>query len=561
MVLYTTIAVGKDGEVLGILKGWGDTAYHLDIIGVLAEGHPLRIEHPVAARTALTYPFFIDFVSAMFRKAGFSIFWSFQIPNLIFGILLLFSFWFLSKSILKKDILVIFCLAILLFGGGLGFWQFFKDLAAGSPFSHEYTHLDNRTGGKPKEMDLPLNIVWITPAISFFSHQRAFIPGAALGALILSGIFRSKWKWIIALGLLPIIHTHTFLAFLMIISTFFFIQIYFLKKDRTDLKQCIRILFLPLFYGILAALIALPQVLYLLSGKSSGAFFEFWPGWMAKGYENVIWFWTKNFGVVFWGWLVVLAWELVIPWLRKLYQMLGASLLQKNLPYKQSDFVPSVRLIFIELAIASVVIFLAANLIKFQPWEFDNNKILFWWWLLATIIVLDAIGRVIANKKKLGIILLIIFGFLATFSGFLDIAGRFIRISSLHFGYYGKEEIEIASWIKANTLSHDIFLTSGSANDFVPMLAGRPLYLGFSGWLWTQGSEKLLKERNEAIFQFLRHGNPQKICFDGVKYIVWDRQLEATYGFAGRKIVEEFSHKVFSAKEKAIYRLECKGYN
>jgi hypothetical protein len=663
-VVLNVLTLGKDGLPLGILKGWGDVALHLGMIQVMAESEPFRLDHPAAAGTGLTYPFAINLFSALLQRAGIPAFEAFHVPAFLFAGLLFFAFWLFGKYFLKRDALVISFIAIALFGGGLGFWQFFEDLAAGAPFSHEYTHLDNRTGGKPPEMDAPYNIVWVVPAISFFSHQRTFILGAGLGMLILWGIFfggKNRWRWLLLAGFLPLAHSHTALAFAMILSVFAIFEVFrasaaarlsaydsgrrtdyarlapetsieilekrpkygfsgrarmrFLTGLRRGLRVGTSASALPmLLYGSIAMLIALPQVFYLLADKAGGDFFQWWPGWMAKGQENALWFWTKNFGVVFWGWVIVLigmsAKYLLAPAsahssdgrrlllgavIRRWYKSIAAapsSTAPPQLPQDTSrSSLPDLVItpmrassnhrrahdnnmmaegrspaharaenspaVFTALMIASIAIFAAGNLVKFQPWEFDNGKVLLWWWLMAALIALFAIGKIIEARRKLGIALLIVFTFFGTFAGFLDVIGRLKVFPDRSYGYYGAREIQAAEWIRANTAPSDSFLSAGNANDFVPILAGRPLYLGFGGWLWTHGKEELLRERQNAISRFLTFGNQGQLCADGVKYVVWDSQLELAYPEANRVKAAAALEPVFAQEARTIYRLRC----
>lgn len=563
VVVVTVMLPSEDGTPRGILKGWGDVAYHLDIIETLAANGLFRLEQPIAGGTPLTYPFFIDWVSAALRKLGLPMVAAFHIPAIAFAITLVAAFWLLGKRVLRRDILAVAFVAILLFGGGLGFWQFFKDAAEGAPFSHEYTHLDDRTGGKLPGMDAPYNIVWITPAISFFSHQRSFIPGAALGALLFWGMVRRQWAWIAAVGFLPLLHAHTFLAFAMILPV---ILLFHAREWRR---------WLPWVFAALG--IALPQVLFLLRGGSEGAFFQWWPGWMARDRENVLWFWTKNFGAVFWGWVIMGVWRgaqrlsapasahssdgrrlLLGAVIRRLRASIAAAPSSTAPPQLLQD---AARPSFSLLMVASLVLFSAANVVKFQPWEFDNNKVLFWWWLLAAAISLLGIGTLLEKRRRWGMGVLAAFVFLATFAGFLDATGRFLRLDELLFGYYGEEEIEAANWIRANTSAGEVFLTADHANVFVPMLAGRPIYLGFPGWLWTQGKDALIKERQRVIREFLGSGDPAWLCADGVRYAVWDWQFRASYPEADARLIARAADSVFRqdapAGVREIFKLTC----
>lgn len=556
-VVLNVMIRSADGTPQGVLKGWGDVAYHLNIIEFLATVSPFRLEQPIAGGEPLTYPFFVDFWSAIFRKVGLSVFGAWHIPVILFGISLFFLVFYFGKRMLERDSLALMLVILTFFGGGIGFLWFFQDVSNAWQASgmsgagdmllnlpHEYTHLDIRTGGKPSYMDEPLNIVWIVPAISFFSHQRSFVAGSAIGLLMLLGVFlywyepKVMWRWLALAGFLPFSHTHTFLALAAIT-----LPILFLTQMRNWRWWILG--------GSLALVIALPQIYLLASGEALGegfghTFFKPWFGWMAE--ENVFWFWTKNFGIVFWGWIVVVL-GLLIRFARALRNRMSSQV---------PDFFPG-------LAIASVAIFAISHLVKFQPWEFDNNKVIFYWWFFASVILLAGLGTLMfhISRKWLAGALIVFVVAVGSFAGFLDVFGR-VSGQKEHYGYYGAAEIEAAKWIRENTLPGDIILTIDSANAFVPMLSGRAIYLGFPGWVWTQGKQSLIGERKQKINEFLLFGDASGICADGVRYVVWDAGFISSYPYANIDKVRHLLEPEFQQNtpygERTIYRILCENF-
>lgn len=543
-VLFNVLKIDTNGFLLGYGKGWGDTTFHLGLINDLATGSFFDFTHTFAAGEPLAYPFFIDFISSLFKRIGFSLYWSFHLPALLFGISLLTIIFILGRNYLKNDYLAIIFLVVVIFGGGLGFIWFFKDLKEGKPFSHEYTHLDNRTGGKLAGFDAPFNIVWITPAISFFSHQRSFIPGAVIGFLILLSILKRKWFGLILNGFLPLIHTHTFFTFsVFVIPTLILIEflknISFFKIKKiiyssifSDFRKILKIY-------IISLIIALPQVIFITRGDFENKI-EWWPGWMAYKYENVIWFLIKNYGFIFLVWLVILIYYFRNLKLDRL----------KYLDYK--DF----------LIFSSILIFLVSHLFKFQPWEFDNNKIIFWWWTLAILLSLFYLKDILAKNKKIGIFLLISFVFLVSFSGILDVIGLYKRREINKFGYYSNYDLEMASWIIKNTSPDDIFLVDDDILYF-PMITGRKVYLGYPGWLWTHGRGKVVLDRKNKVNRFLKDRDEKQLCLDGVKYILWDNSLINSYSLSENdeedlktKMILVYQQNVGNSLRK-LYLLKC----
>jgi len=128
-------------------------------------------------------------------------------------------------------------------------------------------------------------------------------------------------------------------------------------------------------------------------------------------------------------------------------------------------------------------LFIAGNIFIFQPYEYDNIKI-FTYWFFATSAVVALFLTKLWEKNLFGkIITGLIIPFLI-FSSFLDL---------LHLYFYpgikfsNKEDIKAAQFVRENTPSNSIFLTSDRHNHFVPVLTGRQILMGYRGWLWTYG--------------------------------------------------------------------------
>ena len=487
----------------------------------------------------------INFISAIFRSFGLDIVLAFQIPLFIFGSLSLLLVFALADRVLRSKNLAILALILVILGSGLGFKVFFEDLQKGYQRNgfiglstiladppHEYTHLDNRTGGKPAEKDTNDNIVWIVPVISFLSHQRSFPLGLAIFSFLLLGLLlydqdRQFWRFGLVAGLLPLSHAHSFLAFFFLMASLFW---FFLSNWKAWFK-----------FGLLTALLALPQIIYLKAGSQvlSSGFIRPWFGWMTTD-SNPFVFWSKNFGLVFWGWLLVLVLGFVlflIPRFRaRIKERLSA-----------------------EFLFASLVLFILPNLFLFQPWPFDNNKILFYWWLLAIIFGVGSLLSFLWQQRVWGKLALISFVFLAILAGSLDFAARLGRPRNSNSHYYGysdsnKDKVASASWIRDNTKPNDLFLTSRDVDPLSVFLAGRPVYLGFEGWLWTEGLDY---SRNRMVAESVVAGDLKKACDEKIAYILLDDDLRRDYPRVDEKKLLEKTQVVFASGNRQILKIAC----
>ncbi|MBD3238699.1 MAG: hypothetical protein GF332_03630 [Candidatus Moranbacteria bacterium] len=626
----------EDGDyIYGILIGWGDIAYHLGMIKHLAVVEPFELTHSILGNEPLTYTFFINFVSAIFLRMGLNYWLSWHAPLLVFGIAFVLSLNLLGQQLLKRRLLALILVIVVLCGAGLGYLWFFKQgysdfqkqglgafIQEFQEPSFEYTHLDNKTGGKPDSMEHSANIVWIVPLISFFSHQRSFNPGAFLAIISLFGVvaYRKskggyrKWYW--PLIILPISHVHSFLSvgiIHFILEIQWIIQDYRLKKSTIVFKiknnQLIKTLkanFFKYFMRVIGMMVffvvIIEQILFIFNNteilKNQDSSPKPWFGWVMcshnqdwflcddnsiKELEQFVWFCFKNFGFVFFFWVLILIYKVIkrILLYKKEFEARKILIILLGLRHQLFQFIKSrflLKLLYLQPGLSlnqankknyadyfilpSLMLFVIANVAIFQPWEFDNNKIIFYWWILAILIALSFFVelKILAKNRYVGYFLIGIYVILTCFAGVIDIQDRIengLNKTEEHFGYYNEEDLTKADWISKNTDSNDVFLACSHSNNFVPILTGRSLYLGFHGWLWSQGNEKIMNSRFNKIRGFIQTGNQTPLCEDGVDYLLIDKcfvnEFEITNGFKSKLV----ANRVLNCNKFDICRLNC----
>jgi len=130
-VLFGTVLLDEQGFHSIVGMGWGDTAFHLNMIGRLKYADPFWLENVVISGQRLTYPFMVNLLSALYERLGFSKIVAWYIPISLCSI----SFFFLLCSLLKRLMFnnksIIAVILIVFFGGGLGFYGFFEILQRG----------------------------------------------------------------------------------------------------------------------------------------------------------------------------------------------------------------------------------------------------------------------------------------------------------------------------------------------------------------------------------------------------------------------------------------------
>jgi len=479
--------------VAGQINIWGDWAAHFTMGSFLAN-YPQAINHsPFIINAKFSYPFLTNLISAWLIKAQVPFFLTFVIPSFLGSIAIVICLYFFYKTVFKSTAIAILASNFFLLNGGIGFWyfvknnffqpNFFKTLS--SPIE-QYTRVDN------------LGIKWINVIDSMIIPQRAFNLGFPLALMALSLIFplffnkKKPSKKNVSLltiaglliGLLPIIHTHSFLAVVIIISLWSLYLIlapiqlptkniftWALQKNQFSIKQeAIKIWshFYPLLIVLISSLmIATPLFLSFFYRQVSQHFFKYYPGWLAPEYHlNWLIFWWRNWTVF--PLLAFVAW---------IYQLIKKKKHRLQIFLIWSPF---------------FLLFALANLILFQPFAWDNTKIISWaslgfsglnaWFIYQ---LWQKKYRYLWLKKMIRLLLITLIIFM-TMSGINDVYYQLLT-QKHNYIMYSTEEISLSNWVKANTDKQAIWLTGTNHNHWLFNLTGRQAVMTFPGWLWTHG--------------------------------------------------------------------------
>lgn len=496
--------------VAGHVNIWGDWAAHFTM-GSAMENRGLILEtSPFLLGAKFSYPFVADMISAILLRISGDFIYSFVIPSFFLSIFLVWTVYYFFLTLWKSEKKAILSSLIFLLNGGLGFYFYIKEAINGSrplltylinPI-HEVTRYDNQS------------IKWINIIDSMIIPQRAFLLGFPLTVLALILIYKNYFENkklniktnIIAgiiLGLMPIIHTHSFLAAFIILS-FWSIEhilnhskINFKKKtiEKWPTEQIKN--WSNLF--VITSLIALPLIFRYFTGNINQSFSKFYPGWLAKSFEmNWFEFWWRN-------------WFLV-PWL----SVTGFLMIAKKNIKKLFIFSPF------------IFIFIIANLYLFQPFAWDNTKMFVWSSLgfsYLTVYALDGMLNKQRGKNKFYLpkkIKYPIFGtvfLLIILSGLMD-AYYIIRHDLHNHVMYSKEELELTNWVRGETPKESIWMTGEQHNHFVFNLTGRQTLLTYRGWLWTHGYNYLPMQNDLSLMYKNPAANMDLFKKYGIDYIV-----------------------------------------
>lgn len=385
---------------------------------------------------------------------------------------------FLSAILLKLDLNLIeamilpsLWLSMLLtgmlyiFGGRISTWLFLLNGGLGFlwlKWGEELTHAET------------LNIEWINIITSQAIPQRGWLMGFPIALLVYWLLWRywqnPKNNNLGLAGLLTtslaLIHAHSLILVSLVAGL--------LMLQERKIKPWIKF-FLPV------VVLGLPQVFYFYGSSLSGGSFIRWrPGWLADRNQDFwLWFWFKNLGAV-------------LP-----LSLIGFKLAGKKLR---------------QFSLGFWIIFILANLWQWQPWEWDNTKLITHWYLIAAVLAGKAIEKGLNSKEKIIKSLSLVFFSLSILSGSHDV-WRLTQYQQRKIRFFTTEQLTLADKIRKNTNPKAIFLTADNHDHWVPVLTGRKIVLGFKGWLWSYGLDfsrqeqavKTIYQGGEAAKELLKH--------------------------------------------------------
>ncbi|MBU1159816.1 glycosyltransferase family 39 protein, partial [Patescibacteria group bacterium] len=261
------------------IGGYGDIPFHLTQVTKFGYGNLFDLNEPIFTGDRIRYSFFINWISGLFLKITGNLHFSVLFPAMIFAAASIVLTFLIYKKLVKKEWLALLAVLIFFLGSGFGSYYLITDKIIGESIEKNITTIVKWDAVYPQQ-----NITWGAPLTMAFMHQRSFFLGYFLFLLFLYLLLKFQetrnknifYALILILGLSPLAHYHSFLAMGFITVLFAIIQLW--KKDKELFKKTVLVL-------ILAAIISLPEIIYLVSGKENivsgeNAFVKFRLGWM-----------------------------------------------------------------------------------------------------------------------------------------------------------------------------------------------------------------------------------------------------------------------------------------
>jgi hypothetical protein len=586
------------GIFTGVDTNIGDMPFHLAVVTGFAYGENFPPQHPEFAGVRLTYPFVVDFVAAMFVRAGAglegALFW--QNFAMIMSLVGLLHRWALKLT--RDRLAALVTPALVLLSGGLGWLVFLREAASSGEgvfamlgkLPHDYTRA------------YP-GVEWGNAVTALFVTQRSILLGVAVALVVWTlwwqaseraegrrqkaeegggegvatevesrrvGKKKVKGKAAgrppakgaiedeeaaadnspafvlrpfalrpmvaagVIAGLLPLVHAHSF-AVMMLMGA------------CMALAQGLAVLFSggaeterPVWARVWA--VWRPWLLFAVVASALALPQMFYAtrdsAVRAGQFFGWEFGWAHGETNVVWFWIKNTA--VFIPLLVLALAWRGAGV--------------SKRMLFFYLPF--VLCFVVPNVYRFAPWVWDNIKILLYWWIASAPLVALLLARLWRRKgfwRAAAVCLLL----MQTAAGGLDVwraaSGAVERRS------YDPDAVAFAEVIKQQTGPRSLILHAPTYNDPV-YLTGRRSFLGYPGHVWSHGIDYAPRQAELKRVYSGAADAGAIIRQEGIEYVVVgplerDPELRKNGLFVNESFLNRY-RKVGEAGAYSLYKTE-----
>ncbi len=512
-LMWTHDLIPHDGGLFSANATWADFGLHASLINHFAAANQLPLDHPVAAGTHLTYPFMVDLLSAWLLRGGWSLHLAIFIPSLLLvGAFLQLILGFGVRLFGRIGGAILGLTLTLLSGSAVGIFIAASDLrASGQSLGYflynlpqDYTALSNP------------NAQLTNFVADILLPQRAFLMGLAVFAaiLILLTVLRRHSTRNLAIftgsliGLLPMVHAHTFVVAGSLIAAFWIENVFKTKRITSTW----------FVVGLTALAVAAPQLAWQSFANQTGTGGHLALGWAILPGESILSFWSHNYGLT--GLLIIGVAALIF--------------------YRHA--LSRYRVWFAPL----IAIFIIANVYSLQPFAYDNLKLIIYVYLFAYIFA--SYGALwLIQRSKWSLLPIVLTCLIISASGTLAIAREFQHQDM----FASPDDLALAEWVAQSTLPADIFLTTDKPNQPIAALAGRTIVVGYRGWLYSYNLD--YQPRLEAVQAALRSNITSNNAYQA-KYLALNSSEPAEWIVDQNQINAAYK-TVYSNQTWTVYRL------
>lgn len=566
----------RDGRIYSSQATYGDMSMHLSFITSLARQGAFPPEYSILPGTRLSYPFLGDSVSASLYLVGAPLNLAYALPMWLAMGQVIFGFLLFAARLLGSWNRGLLSWALFFGNGGLGFvyflgggWENFTRI-----FTEFYQTPTNLAGE---------NIRWVNVVVDMMLPQRALLFGWAvlfpLLYLLYRAVFEGQrryfwWGGVLA-GLLPMIHTHSFLALALVCGAW---MVYTLCRDlgwarpaarlgkglivlgllamaslktvlhatsREDSPKLLWIAGAGLGLWALAALVsvclqcrrgkgrqllstwgalflitcalALPQLLFWTLGQAGG-FVRGHFGWVT-GEDSYLWFYLKNLGLT-----GVLA-------------LLGLLLAKQGEFCKYAPVLP---------------IWFLGEFVEFQPNDYDNNKLFYVAFAFLCCAAGQALCNMLAQIRAKGPRRCLAGAALGLCSCAAVLTMG--REAVARYELFSPGALALCGYVEEELPADALVLTDTRHNNEIASLAGRDILCGSPSYLYYHGLD--YTRQQEAARQMYETPRASQHLFAawGVDYVLVSDFERASYQVDEAGLSTLFP-KIYDDGSRALYQV------
>ncbi len=519
------------GEVFtGVDNNLGDLPFHISIINGFARGENFPPQHPEYAGVRLTYPFLIDFISAMFLRAGASLESSMFWPGFTLAVSLVGLLHRWSLKLTRDRVAALITPVLVLLSGGFGWWMLVGEADASgrglfgllAALPHDYTIGSNsgyRWGNAlttllvPQRgllLGLPLAlVVWTLwwqattdeaeesewskgkkenagegrrrSARATTERKKATqkpsrkrVDGAeAKDATPAAVQARPRASFRFPFPPVPLSRRNDFALMIGagVVAGLMPLAHAHSYVVMLSMGGCLSLLFPQRWrewgaFFAVALAVAVPQMWWATSGSAV----------QAEKFFGLEYGWDRGEQNVVWFWLKNTG--LFIP------------LLVAAFVWRPND-APLVSKRLLVFFLPFTLCFFVPNVLKLSPWVWDNIKVLFYWYVAAVPLVAMLLARLWRGGVGLraGAVGMLV---VLTLAGALDVWRVASRASEQKI--FDRDGEAFAALIVQRTPPRSLILHAPTYNHPV-FLTGRRSLMGYAGHLWSQGIDYAARER------------------------------------------------------------------
>lgn len=468
VVLFTrTLRFTENGVSVIHNNVWSDWALHIGIASIFAHKAPKYwlSYHPIYADGKFTYGFLTNFISGLLMRVGFSTYWAFVGPSILYALLLLVGMYGLFFLVLRSQKQALVAISLFFLSSGLGFVKFIRDLVQGYSLGDLLNPMTKVEYGT-----LAKEYSWATGnvIVGILLPQRAFLLGMTMAIWALVGLLTvilvdrptdpTKPRWAtrpqiltllasaILIGLLPITHMHTFIVMFILTSVL-------------CLAAYRRWFDLFFYYALPTTFIGGSLILIFVSGGiEKSNFIRWFPGWTAEP------------GLLPWLVLWAKIWGPMIP-----VALFGWWLLRKRSLPTQALFA------------GFFLVFAVGNLLLFQPTPWDNSKLFFWAYLGFSSLAAAALAWLWRRGGHFSRLNTLLLAGMLTFTGVIELARLQLRRPGDRPYLSKQSEMMLGQEVRSQTEPLARFLTAHTHNHPIKVWGARPIILGYTTWAYNYG--------------------------------------------------------------------------